>query len=144
MNVFGIGTGELLLILVIVLLVMGPERIPQLARQWGKFVRVVSRFTRTWQEVSAEINRQINLEDMANAKPKPKPSSPPPEPTPEETDNIIAPPEKQVPVVAVGNGETGSPTPAESIGIPTERVFSDTTPANDLETLAPKTEPAHE
>jgi Sec-independent protein translocase protein TatA len=33
MNVFGIGTGELLLILLIVLLVMGPERLRQLARQ---------------------------------------------------------------------------------------------------------------
>lgn len=47
MNVLGIGTGELLLILLIVLLVMGPERLPQLARQWGKMVRVLSCFTRT-------------------------------------------------------------------------------------------------
>lgn len=46
MNVLGIGTGELLLILLIVLLVMGPERLPQLARQWGKMVRVLSHFAR--------------------------------------------------------------------------------------------------
>ena len=73
MNVLGIGTGELLLILLIILLVMGPERLPQLARQWGKMVRVLSRFTRTWHEISAEINRQMNLEDLASASPKPKP-----------------------------------------------------------------------
>lgn len=33
---FGIGTGELLLILVIALLVLGPERMPKLARDLGK------------------------------------------------------------------------------------------------------------
>ena len=83
MNVFGIGTGELLLILLIVLLVMGPERLPQLARQWGKLVRVLSRFTRTWHEISAEITRQMNLEDMTSPPPKPKPTLPPPPSTPE-------------------------------------------------------------
>lgn len=35
---FGIGTGELLLLLVIALLVLGPERMPKLARDLGKTV----------------------------------------------------------------------------------------------------------
>lgn len=96
MNVFGIGTGELLLILVIALLVMGPERLPQLARQWGRFVRVMRRFTRVWQEINTEINRQINLEDMASGSPKPKPA-PAPSPEAEAPNNIIAPPDKRQP-----------------------------------------------
>lgn len=125
MNVFGIGTGELLLILVIVLLVMGPERIPHLARQWGRFVRIVNRFTRTWQEVSAEINRQINLEDMGGTPPKPKPSSPP-APEPEETSNIIAPPEKQQSTDTQRAIATdGPPTPTDQSG---QSVTSDNTP----------------
>jgi sec-independent protein translocase protein TatB len=35
---FGIGTGELLLLLVLALLVLGPERMPKLARDIGKTV----------------------------------------------------------------------------------------------------------
>lgn len=111
MNVFGIGTGELLMILLIVLLVMGPERIPQLARQWGKFMRVLNRFTRTWHEISAEINRQITLEEMANAPPKPKPASSSPAVELDQAENIIAPPDRQTPAAPQPQGEAESAAP---------------------------------
>lgn len=65
MNLFGVGSGELIFILVIILLVMGPERLPQIARQWGKIVRTLSQFTRTWQQFNAELNRQLTLEERA-------------------------------------------------------------------------------
>jgi Tat protein translocase TatB subunit len=83
MNVLGIGTGELLLILLIILLVVGPERLPQLVRQWAKIVKTLSQFTRTWQQFNAELNRQLTLEEMAGqqprpaAKPAPTPAQPP-------------------------------------------------------------------
>ena len=114
MNVLGIGTGELLLILLIILLVMGPERLPQLARQWGKMVRVLSRFTRTWHEISAEINRQMNLEDLTSASPKPKPTSPPPSsaPEPDESNNIIAPPNLQQPSAPRPEGDVEALPPS--------------------------------
>jgi Tat protein translocase TatB subunit len=98
MNFLGIGTGELLLILLIVLLVMGPERLPQLIRQWARVVKTLSQFTRTWQQFNAELNRQLTLEDRASNPPRPAPkperSSPPSPPTaePEPADNTIAPP----------------------------------------------------
>jgi sec-independent protein translocase protein TatB len=98
MNFLGIGTGELLLILLIVLLVMGPERLPQLIRQWAKVVKTLSQFTRTWQQFNAELNRQLTLEDLAGNPPRPIPKSAPvPTPSPPETeseptDNTIAPP----------------------------------------------------
>ncbi|HEU4322513.1 MAG TPA: twin-arginine translocase TatA/TatE family subunit [Roseiflexaceae bacterium] len=38
MNFLGIGPGELILILVILLLVVGPDRLPQLARQTGRML----------------------------------------------------------------------------------------------------------
>lgn len=119
MNVLGIGTGELLLILLIVLLVMGPERLPQLARQWGKMVRVLSRFTRTWHEISAEINRQMNLEDLASASPKPKPTSPPtpPAPEPDESSNIIAPPNLQQPSAPQPKDDAEALTPAPEAAV---------------------------
>lgn len=97
MNFLGIGTGELLLILLIVLLVMGPERLPQLIRQWAKVVKTLSQFTRTWQQFNAELNRQLTLDDLAGQQPRPaaKPAPPAPAPVsePEASDNSIAPPE---------------------------------------------------
>jgi Tat protein translocase TatB subunit len=97
MNFLGIGTGELLLILLIVLLVMGPERLPQLIRQWAKIVKTLSQFTRTWQQFNAELNRQLTLEDLAGQQPRPAPkpaaTPPPPVPKPGPSDNSIAPPE---------------------------------------------------
>ncbi|HSN76601.1 MAG TPA: twin-arginine translocase TatA/TatE family subunit [Anaerolineae bacterium] len=98
MNFLGIGTGELLLILLIVLLVMGPERLPQLIRQWAKVVKTLSQFTRTWQQFNAELNRQLTLEDLAGnpsrpiPKPAPAPTPSPPATESESTDNTIAPP----------------------------------------------------
>jgi len=97
MNFLGIGTGELLLILLIVLLVMGPERLPQLIRYWAKVVKTLSQFTRTWQQFNAELNRQITLDDVAGTSTRraAKPSSAPQPPAsePEASDNSIAPPE---------------------------------------------------
>jgi sec-independent protein translocase protein TatB len=95
MNFLGIGTGELLLILLIVLLVVGPERLPQLARQWARFAKTLSQFTRTWQQFNAELSRQLSLEEADSQKPKPapKPAPAPPPAVPEPDDNAIAPPE---------------------------------------------------
>lgn len=130
MNVLGIGTGELLLILLIILMVMGPERLPQLARQWGKMVRVLSRFTRTWHEISAEINRQMNLEDLASASPKPKPTSPPTPPVsePDESNNIIAPPHLQQPSVPQPKDTAEALTPPSEPAVDSFPVDGDLTP----------------
>ncbi|HTJ60397.1 MAG TPA: twin-arginine translocase TatA/TatE family subunit [Candidatus Saccharimonadales bacterium] len=45
---FGIGTGELLLLLVIALIVLGPERMPKLARDLG---RAMAEFRKTSDEL---------------------------------------------------------------------------------------------
>jgi sec-independent protein translocase protein TatB len=49
---FGIGTGELLLLLVIALLVLGPERMPKLARDVG---RTVADLRKTSDELRTEF-----------------------------------------------------------------------------------------
>ena len=41
MEIFGIGFGELVLILVLVLIIWGPNRIPEIARTIGKTVRAL-------------------------------------------------------------------------------------------------------
>lgn len=105
MNVFGVGTGELLLILLIALLVMGPERLPQLARQWAKFTKMMGRVTKTWYELNAEINRQLELDDQKSSKSShsSRPASGPP--PPDEAANTIAPPELASQLDAAVDGE---------------------------------------
>ena len=49
---FGIGTGELLLLLVLALLVLGPERMPKLARDVG---RTIADLRRTSEELRTEF-----------------------------------------------------------------------------------------
>jgi Tat protein translocase TatB subunit len=51
---FGIGFPELLLILAIALIVLGPEKLPQIARAIGRGLGEVRRAT---EEVRAEIER---------------------------------------------------------------------------------------
>ncbi len=49
---FGIGTGELMLLLVIALVVLGPERMPRLARDLG---RALAEFRKTSDELRTEF-----------------------------------------------------------------------------------------
>lgn len=64
MEIFGIGLGEMLLIVVAALIILGPERLPEAARTMGKFVGDIRRATEparsAIQEISDEINRTAN------------------------------------------------------------------------------------
>lgn len=98
MNIFGVGTAELLVILVIALLVLGPERLPEIARLWAKFTRSMSMFTRTWQDFNTQLTAEINREVEGQPRPakaQPKPAQAPPVVAPDEESNTIAPPQLQ-------------------------------------------------
>lgn len=45
---FNIGSGELFVILIVALLVIGPKQLPQAARQIGKGVRVLARLSNSF------------------------------------------------------------------------------------------------
>jgi len=81
---FGIGTGEILLLLVIALIVLGPERMPKLARDLG---RAMAEFRKTSDELRSEfLNADKYLDAGAAGQPAEQPAIPatttpePPEP----------------------------------------------------------------
>jgi sec-independent protein translocase protein TatB len=56
-SVFGIGGSELLVIIILAAIVLGPERLARSAREIGKFVRnVKSYFTSLSSELKAELD----------------------------------------------------------------------------------------
>lgn len=58
---FDIGFSELMVIGVVALLVLGPERLPGAARTVGSFVR---KARQSWDSVRTEFERQIAVEDV--------------------------------------------------------------------------------
>lgn len=73
---FGIGTPELLVILVVALIVVGPKRLPEIARALGKGLAELRRAT---SGLTEELhNAGILLEEEARAATAKKPPAPPP------------------------------------------------------------------
>jgi len=58
---FDIGFSELLVIGVVALIVIGPEKLPRVARTIG---HLVGRMQRYVADVKADINREIELEEL--------------------------------------------------------------------------------
>lgn len=65
---FNIGSGELVLIAVVALLVLGPKRLPELARGLGKFLR---EFRRQTDEVRGVVEREFYKMDSEMDGPPP-------------------------------------------------------------------------
>ncbi|NMR19893.1 Sec-independent protein translocase protein TatB [Cellulomonas fimi] len=68
---FDINGGEFLLILVVAIVVVGPERLPRYAEQLGGWVRTLRRFLRTAkQRVDTELGDQAGDVDWAALDPR--------------------------------------------------------------------------
>lgn len=77
---FDIGPGELLLVAIIGLLVLGPQRLPKVAAELGKWV---GRARRTATQLRRQLEREIELSELEQP---PKPSPPPPATPPPSAD----------------------------------------------------------
>ena len=64
MDFFGMGMGEILLILIVVLIVWGPGKIPEVARTIGRTVRTLRKATTN---LSSAVTKEIDLEDKDRA-----------------------------------------------------------------------------
>jgi Tat protein translocase TatB subunit len=70
---FGIGMPELVVILVIALIVLGPKRLPEVARSLGK---AMSEFRRQSSEIMDEFQAQVRLDEDAERRQRAKPTPP--------------------------------------------------------------------
>jgi sec-independent protein translocase protein TatB len=62
---FDIGFSEMLIVAVVALVVIGPERLPKVARQAGMWVTKLRRYV---DDVKADFNRQIELSELRSLK----------------------------------------------------------------------------
>jgi Tat protein translocase TatB subunit len=67
---FGIGMPELLVIFVVALVVLGPKRLPEMARTLGK---AMAEFRRQSSDIIDELQHQVRVEDEPAQARKPKP-----------------------------------------------------------------------
>ena len=69
---FEVGFSELLLIFVLALLVLGPQKLPKLAAQVGRWMGRARAMARQFRE---QLEDEASLEETLKAKPKPKPKA---------------------------------------------------------------------
>ncbi len=71
MEIFGIGLPEIMLIMAVALIVFGPERLPEIAREAGKWVRqfrqMTSDATSEIRTLTDELNIKQSLDEFKNA-----------------------------------------------------------------------------
>lgn len=69
----GVGSSELIILILIGLIVLGPKRLPQIANQLGSWIGQARRMTRA---MKRQLEDELNLDDDFNFKP-PKIAPPP-------------------------------------------------------------------
>ncbi len=121
---FNIGAGEMALIAIVALLVLGPKRLPELARGLGKFMR---EFRRQTDEVRGVVEREFYRMDQDVMEP-------PPAILPAQgmvANTVVPPPEPEValpPIVEVTHSQAMMPpqpevaqsAPEPAVAAPTE------------------------
>ena len=68
---FGIGLPELMVIVVVAVIVFGPDRLPEFARQAGRFVRQLRQFTQTARDdIRSELGPEFADFELADLDPR--------------------------------------------------------------------------
>lgn len=94
---FGLSFGELLIIAVLALLLLGPERLPEAAKTFGKGLRDIRRAT---EDLKDQVEQEIYVDERKKkpaivapvpaAQPIPPPAGPPPAATAENVPGLEA------------------------------------------------------
>ena len=127
-----LGPAEILVILVVALLVFGPNKMPEIARQVGRGMR---EFKRVQQHLSTELRDVVSEFDGSSDTPSTQDSPPPSDPVPTLPPRVdtAAPDASIEPIAPVVPSVSDAPrAPTESEAIPRgQRVWSPPTPPAD-------------
>jgi sec-independent protein translocase protein TatB len=136
---FNIGSGELVLIAVVALLVLGPKRLPELARGLGKFLR---EFRRQTDEVRGVVEREFyKMDQEMDAPVASLPQGPPADTTAITAADGAVPMEGEAPLDPNDHSDPRHPDYGKDDphGLPADPPIShhvDPTPAQPAETSA--------
>ena len=136
----GLGTPELLFILVIALIFFGPRKLPQLAKSMGKglaeFRKASDDFKRTWEREVALESARVEDNSMLEANPQPtyEPAHPVNDPVVETPDSelVVA---RENPVAANSETPAWVNTPASTTPLPVEATPAEPVPLRKQEWL---------
>ncbi len=64
MDFLGIGFGPILVLLVLVLILFGPSKLPETARAVGKYTRALKKMS---SEITEELSKQMDLDESPNS-----------------------------------------------------------------------------
>jgi sec-independent protein translocase protein TatB len=98
----GVGFWELILLFLIGLIVLGPERLPRVANQLGSWLGQARRMTRV---LKRQLEDELNLEKDSSIRPRSVPKVLPPRPSPELDDTYSPAHDADSP----GTGARGAP-----------------------------------
>jgi sec-independent protein translocase protein TatB len=101
----GVGFWELILLFLVGLIVLGPERLPRVANQLGTWLGQARRMTRV---LKRQLEDELNLEKDLNIRPRPAPPALPHKPVQRanERDDTLSPAHApDSPGTGVGNAE---------------------------------------
>jgi sec-independent protein translocase protein TatB len=114
---FGMGMGELIVILVVALLVLGPDKIPEAAKAIGKGMRELRKQTRAVQETieqDEELGSTVRDLKSALRGEDPRPIIKPPSVAPVGR-TPLAPPAAPTATAALGTPASDAPAPAAPV-----------------------------
>jgi sec-independent protein translocase protein TatA len=60
MDFFGIGFGEVILILIVALIIWGPKRLPEISRTLGKTVRALRKAT---YDLTSAVTKELDIQE---------------------------------------------------------------------------------
>jgi sec-independent protein translocase protein TatB len=114
---FDVGFSELVLLFVIGLLVLGPQRLPKVAAQLGRWV---GKARRTAQQLRRQLEREVELSDVVQP-PKSPFQRPPDTPSPPQAGSPAQPPDGSTTAPPPDGSTATAPPPASQTAEPADQ-----------------------